>query len=152
MTRTLRYAALAGALFASAASFADQPTNGSGSTSNTSAPLAQGQIQSQFNELSPEAKAALLKQLQNAGDVSKMTPDQMQNSLNNLPPEVQAQLRAKWDSLSDEQKAAIEKMDPAALKQLALDQMKQALKPVADMVQKTKDFFRKLRDKIFGPG
>ncbi len=152
MTRTLRNAALAavltGALFNTMASIADQPASASGSGTS----LPSDQLRSQFDQLSPEAKAALMKQLQNAGDLSKMTPEQIQNSFNGLPPEVQAQLRQKWDSLSDEQKAALKKMDPAALKQMAMDQMKQMLKPLQDSMQKAKDFIHKLYDKLFGHG
>ncbi len=138
MASTLRNAVIAAALAATmldpAKGWADQP---GGAASADLPPL-------DLSQLSPEARAALLKQVQSANP--NMTPEQAETSFNSLPPDVQAQLRAKWDSLTDDQKAALKKLRPEAVKEMVIHQLKQMMAPIQGAVAKVKAFVHKMID------
>jgi len=136
---------------------------------DANAPLTTDQLSAEYQKLSPESKAALLKQLGSIGSGS-MTEEQMKSSFNSLPPDLKSQLQAKWDGLSDEQRIALKKMKPDAVKQivgsLAQQKMQQMLAPIQGAIDKGKEvvdkgvaFAQKARSyvqnflgKLFGSG
>jgi hypothetical protein len=109
-------------------------------------PLTSDQLSKEYQNLSPETRAALANQLKSKGldGLTKMSEGDARTAFASLPPEVKAQIQAKWDAMSDEQRIALKKMGPAAVKELVASQMKEMMKqsvspvtkPVAQVVEK----------------
>ncbi len=123
-------------------------------------PLTGDQLSKEYRNLSPQARAALAKQLKSKGldGLSKMSESDARTAFANLPPDVKAQIQAKWDSLSDEQRIALKKMGSAAVKELVATQMKEMMKqsvdpvtkPVRQVAEKAKTILQKGRDYVQG--
>ena len=158
MRTILRNAALVLVLAAAAtpvAARADDPAAASrgtdGKNSNT---ITIDELSKEFQSLSPEARDALMHQLETRGvaGISGMNQDQARQAFAGLPPGVRTELQAKWDSLSDEQRDQIKQLGPDAVKKMFADKIKEAIKPpqaVVDagnaMAEKSKAFADKVR-------
>jgi len=129
-------------------------------------PLTSDQLNKEYQNLSPQTRAALANQLKSKGmDLGKMNESDARTAFASLPPDVKAQIQAKWDALSDEQRIALKKMGPDAVKELVASQMKEVMKqsmapvvkPVEQVVekaqsaaQKAKTIMQKGRDYVQG--
>jgi len=117
------------------------------------APLTSDQINKEYQNLSPETRAALANQLKSKGldGLTKMNEGDARTAFANLPPEVKAQIQAKWDAMSDEQRIALKKMGPAAVKELVASQMremmKQSVAPVTKPVEQVVEKVQSAADK-----
>ena len=101
-------------------------------------PLTSDQISKEYQNLSPETRAALANQLKSKGldGLTKMSEGDARTAFASLPPGVKAQIQAKWDAMSDEQRIALKKMGPAAIKELVATQMKEMMKQSVSPVTK----------------
>jgi len=130
-------------------------------------PLTSDQLSKEYQNLSPETRAALANQLKSKGldGLTKMSEGDARTTFASLPPEVKAQIQAKWDAMSDEQRIALKKMGPSAVKDLVASQMKEMMrqsvspmvKPVQQVVEKAqsaaqsaKTMMQKGRDYVQG--
>jgi hypothetical protein len=130
-------------------------------------PLTSDQLSKEYQNLSPETRAALANQLKSKGldGLSKMNEADARTAFASLPPDVKAQIQAKWDAMSDEQRIALKKMGPAAVKELVASQMREMMKQsvapvtkpveqIAEKVQsvaeKAKSVMQKGRDYVQG--
>jgi hypothetical protein len=129
-------AVLAARMLSPAIAQADQPGGSPGGAS------PEDRMRAEFDQLSPAARAALLKQIDSANP--NTSREQAESAFNHLPPGLQAELRAKWGSLSDQQKAALKKMGPTAIKEMIVQKLKQLSPEIQDAVRKVKDFVHKL--------
>jgi hypothetical protein len=114
------------------------PSSGDQQTPYGGNPLTSDQLGKEYQNLSPETRAALANQLKSKGldGLSRMNEADARTAFASLPPDVKAQIQAKWDSLSDEQRIALKKMGPAAVKELVASQMKAMMKQSMDPVTK----------------
>jgi hypothetical protein len=159
MSTNLRHVALVLALATAAlplAAHADnQSANGnSASDSKNSSAITIDELNKEFKSLSPEARNALMHELETRGvaGISGMNQDQARQAFGGLSPNVRTELQAKWDSLSDEQRDAIKQLGPDAVKKMFADRIKEAIKPpqaVVDagqaVVEKSKAFVDKVK-------
>lgn len=137
MRTDLRHVALVLALAAAAspiAAHADSPPTSSSSNasdSKTSSGITIDELNKEFKSLSPEARNALMHELETRGvaGISGMNQDQARQAFVGLSPNVRTELQAKWDALSDEQRDAIKQLGPDAVKQMFADRIKEAIKP-----------------------
>ncbi len=168
MNSTLRTAAFGLAMAAAAlpiAAYADDPSTG-GKDSGVSI----DELNKEFQSLSPEARDALMRQLEQRGvdSLSHMSESDARSSFATLPPAVRTELQAKWDAMSDEQHEALKQLSPDKVKQLVEDKVKASIKeaikpPPAVMaagtaiavkskafVQKTQDLMHQIWAKVTG--
>jgi len=118
-------------------------------------PLTSDQLNKEYQNLSPETRAALTNQLKSKGldGLTKMNEGDARTAFASLPPEVKAQIQAKWDAMSDEQRIALKKMGPAAVKELVASQMREMMKqsvapvtkPVEQVVEKVQSAAEKAK-------
>jgi hypothetical protein len=115
-------------------------------------------LSQQYQNLSPETKAALMNTLQQKGinGLSSMSESDARSTFGTLPSNIQSQIQAKWDSLSDEQRIALKKMGPDAIKQMFSSQLQQMVKqsmapvtqPVAAVVASTQATVQKAQSAL----
>jgi hypothetical protein len=111
-------------------------------------PLTSDQLNKEYQNLSPQARAALANQLKSKGidGLTKMSEGDARTSFSSLPPEVKAQIQAKWDAMSDEQRIALKKMGPGAVKEIVAAQMKEMMRQsVSPMVRPVQQVAEKAR-------
>jgi hypothetical protein len=134
MTSTLRNAAFGLALIAASVSAApvraaDQPDAGNGNQSSSDVSI--DKLNKEFQSLSPEARDALMRQLEQRGvdGLSHMNEKDARTAFAGLPDSVRTELQAKWDQMSDEDHDALKKLSPDTVKQMVEDKIKDSFKP-----------------------
>jgi hypothetical protein len=125
---------------------------------NGGAPLSTDQLTKLYQGLSSTARDALENMIKTRGidGLSKMNESDARSSFGGMPPNVKDEIQAKWDGLSDEQRTALKKLKPEDLKQMAAAQAKQMvqasvapiMKPVATMVEKTRETLQNSRNYV----
>jgi hypothetical protein len=164
MTSTFRNAAFGLALIAAAVSGApvraDQPDAGNGSQtdskpadSKSSSDVSIEKLNKEFQSLSPEARDALMHQLEQRGvdGLSHMNEKDARTAFAGLPDSVRTELQAKWDQMSDEDHDALKKLNPDTVKQMVEDKIKDSFKPsekVMAVMEKAKATTDKMRDTL----
>jgi hypothetical protein len=155
MTSILRNAAFGLALAGASVSvhaYADQPDSDSGGQSSAS-DISIDKLNKEFQDLSPAARDALMRQLQQRGvdGLSHMSENDARTAFAGLPPDVRTELQAKWDQMSDEDHEALKKMNPDTVKQMVEDKLKDSFKPsqnVMAAMEKAKATTDKMRDTL----
>jgi hypothetical protein len=159
MTSTLRNAAFGLAMIAAsvlaAQVRADQPDAGN-STQADSKPSSEVSIEKlnkEFQSLSPEARDALMRQLEQRGvdGLSHMNEKDARTAFAGLPDSVRTELQAKWDQMSDEDHDALKKLSPDTVKQMVEDKIKDSFKPsqnVMAAIDKAKATTDKMKDTL----
>jgi hypothetical protein len=144
--------ALAGASVAVQA-YADQPDANGGSQPSSSSDISIEKLNKEFQDLSPAARDALMRQLQQRGidGLSHMSENDARTAFAGLPPDVRTELQAKWDQMSDEDHEALKKLNPDTVKQMVEDKLKDSFKPsqtVMAAMEKAKATTDKMRDAL----
>ena len=155
MTSILRSAAFGVALAGASVSvhaYADQPDSG-GRGQSSSSDMSIDKLNKEFQDLSPAARDALMRQLQQRGvdGLSHMTENDARTAFAGLPPDVRTELQAKWDQMSDEDHEALKKLNPDTVKQMVEDKIKDSFKPsqnVMAVMEKAKATTDKMRDTL----
>ncbi len=160
MMSTLRNAALGLALIAVSVSAApvraaDQPdaSNGGQTDSKSALEMSIDKLNKEFQSLSPEARDALMRQLEQRGvdGLSHMNAQDARTAFAGLPDSVRTELQAKWDQMSDEDHDALKKLSPDTVKQMVEDKIKDSFKPsenVMAVIEKAKVTGDKMRDTV----
>ena len=154
MTLILRSAAFGLALAGASVSvqaYADQPDSSSGGQSSSN--ISIDKLNKEFQDLSPAARDALMRQLEQRGvdGLSHMSESDARTAFAGLPPDVRTELQAKWDQMSDEDHEALKKLNPDTIKQMVEDKLKDSFKPsqnVMAAMEKAKATTDKMRDTL----
>lgn len=151
MTSTLRNAAFGAALLAAAASplpLHAQQSDANSQSGGGSSGVSIDELNKEFKSLSPEARSALMRQLEQRGidGLSHMNEQDARTAFAGLPPGVRTELQAKWDSMSDEQHEALKKLSPDTVKQMVADKIKQSFLPSTETMEKAKATTDKMKE------
>lgn len=130
---------------------ADQPDAGNGAQSSSDVSI--DKLNKEFQSLSPEARDALMRQLEQRGvdGLSHMNEKDARTAFAGLPDSVRTELQAKWDQMSDEDHDALKKLSPDTVKQMVEDKIKDSFKPsqnVMAVMEKAKATTDKMRDTL----
>ena len=159
MTSPLRNTAFGLALIAASVSAApvraDPPDAGNGSQTDgkSSSDVSIDKLNKEFQSLSPEARDALMRQLEQRGvdGLSHMSEKDARTAFAGLPDSVRTELQAKWDQMSDEDHDALKKLSPDTVKQMVEDKIKDSFKPpenVMAAMEKAKATTDKMKDTL----
>ena len=134
--------ALAGASI-SVHAYADQPDSS----------ISIDRLNKEFQDLSPAARDALMRQLQQRGvdGLSHMNEQDARTAFAGLPPDVRTELQAKWDQMSDEDHEALKKLNPDTVKEMVENKLKDSFKPsqnVMAAMEKAKVTTDKMKDTL----